>query len=96
MLTQKDWLVHFPKIQKIIQFQAQNNFAISFDFSLSLRMIPAFDPHSLIVLQTTDEPIFLENIFPTGKSSHVFPIQRGQSYFDNDIVLFCEFIYMIY
>ena len=52
----------FSNIHTIIQFLVQNDFAISSDFSLSLRMIPAFDLHSLIVLQTTDEPIFLENI----------------------------------
>ena len=41
--------------------RSKYNLAISSDFSLSLRMIPAFDLHYLIVLQTTDEPSFLGN-----------------------------------
>ena len=59
-LSQKVW----PHLSKI-QFPVQNNLAISSDFSLSLRMIPAFDLHYLIVLQTTDEPTFLGNYFNT-------------------------------
>ena len=35
--------------------RSKYNLAISSDFSLSLRMIPAFDLHYLIVLQTTDD-----------------------------------------
>ena len=45
--------------------RSKYNLAISSDFSLSLRMIPAFDLHYLIVLQTTDEPSFLGNYFNT-------------------------------